>query len=468
MFDLTQRVLKFIRDEHLIEPHESVLIGASGGIDSTALLYVLHTLSDTIPFSLAVAHVNHMLRGGESERDEAFVEDVAGALSLPFHVKRVDVKELTKNSGKSVQHAGRDARYDFFRELTEAYRYDRIAIAHNRDDQVETFVLRVIKGTGLRGLSCIPVKRGRIIRPFLETTRQEIEGFVHEKGIGYVEDSSNIKDAYERNYVRHRILPSMERLNPRVHSRIMSLLGDLTRLNERLERQAEAFLQAHLSKGDDGFALPVDHLTACDEETRFRALSLVLGELSPGFIALREHMGLIEKVLASSRPNSLAALPSGIAVRKEYGRIICTTDPIPAKVPDIFTLQFGHNRIEPLGLSLDVSQSDRIPSEFPDERYLAFLDAAKACDLMVRTFRDGDRFTPLGMTKAVKLKDYFISRKIPRWARRNIPLLITGDTIAWVVGERIDDRFKVTYQTAKVLVVRARKLSARSGEPVEI
>lgn len=459
---LPQRVLRFIRHEHLIEPHESVVVGVSGGIDSTVLLCVLHSLTDIIPFRLAVAHVNHMLRGEESERDEAFVRALAAELSLSFHVKRVNVKELTKRSGKSVQHEGRDARYDYFRELAEAHGYSRIAVAHNQDDQVETFVLRVIKGTGIRGLSCIPVKRGPIIRPFLTTTRKEIEQYVTEMNIRYVEDSSNRKDTYERNYVRHRILPPMGTLNPKVHRRIMDLLGDLTKVNERLNREASAFVEAHVSKEAKGIAMPVKELMVCDEETRFRALSLILGQLAPGFIALREHIGLIEKVVASSSPSSFAVLPSGIIARREYEVLICTTAPAPIPVPQAFNLEPGHNRIEPLGMTFDVALSDQAPSEFPADRYVAFLDAEKVSHLTVRTFRNGDRFTPLGMRNSVKLKDYFISRKIPRNARRDIPLLVTGDCIAWVVGERLDDRFKVTDETTKVLAVTARKLSTYS------
>lgn len=462
MTDLSDRVLTFIRSEHLIEPNESVLVGVSGGIDSTALLSVLDSLKDVIPFKLALTHVNHMLRGPESERDESFINDLAGRLGLPLHIKRVNVQDLAKSSGKSIQHAGRDARYDYFTELARTHGYKRIAIAHNEDDQVETFILRVIKGTGVRGLSCIPVKRGLIIRPFLDVTRKEIEQYVMEKGIRYVEDSSNAKDAYERNYVRHRILPIMEGLNPTVHSRIMSLLGDLTQLNERLDREAGTFLEAHATRTDKGIFLPVKQLLECNEEARFRALSLVLSDLAPGFIALREHMRLIEKVLASSRPSSFAVLPFRITARREYGRLLFTTASALPQISEIFTLKPGPNVIEPLGIAVDITFFDHAPSVFPADRYTAFLDAESVSDLGIRTFRDGDRFFPLGMENAVKLKDYFISKKIPRHGRRHIPLLVVGDSIAWIIGERMDDRFKVTAQTRKVVAVTVRKLSTSS------
>lgn len=459
MLSLPDRVLTFIRKEHLIEPDESVLVGVSGGIDSTALLSVLHSLKDAIPFRLALAHVNHMLRGRESERDEAFIRDLADRLNLPLHIKRMNVQGLAKDSGRSIQHAGRDARYGYFTELVRTHDYQRIAVAHNENDQVETFMLRVIKGTGVRGLSCIPAKRGPIIRPFLKTTRREIERYAAEKGIRYVEDSSNAKDAYERNYVRHRILPAMEGLNPTAHSRIMNLLGDLTQLNERLDAEAATFLTVHLSRAGAEAVLPVKQLRECNEETRFRALSLVLGELAPGFIALREHIRLVEKVLASSRPSSLAILPVGITVRREYDRLIFTTAFTTPEISETFALHPGQNRIEPLGIAVDISFSGRAPSPLPADRFRAFLDAGSVSDLYMRTFRKGDRFFPLGMKNAVKLKDYFISRKIPRHERSRIPLLVIGGSIAWVVGERLDDRFKVTALTTEVAAVEVRKLS---------
>ena len=322
-----------------------------------ALLSVLHTLRGVIPFDLAVAHVNHMLRGQESERDEGFVREVANHLSLPMHVIRVDVHSLAKRSGKSIQHAARDARYDYFAELAQTHGYQRIAIAHNQDDQVETFLLRVIKGTGVRGLSCIPVRRGPIIRPFLNTARREIEQYATENGIRYVEDSSNRKDAYERNYVRHQILPPMEVLNPTVRSRIMSLLGDLTQLNERLDREAQTFLNTWMP-GNGELSLPIGQLIGSSEETRFRVLSVLLGKLLPGFIALRQHIRLIEKVLMSSRPSALAVLPSGITVCREYDKLVFTVATTPSQVFETFPLHHGHTVVEPLGISVDINLVD--------------------------------------------------------------------------------------------------------------
>ena len=157
--DLETELFQLIRKERLIEPGERVLVGVSGGIDSTTLLHLLAALRQRIPHELALAHVNHLLRADEAERDETFVRDLGMRLSMPVHVRRVDVKTEAKASGRSVQHTGRDVRYAYFEALAVEFAYDRVAIAHNLDDQVETFILRMVKGTGIRGLSAIPIKR---------------------------------------------------------------------------------------------------------------------------------------------------------------------------------------------------------------------------------------------------------------------------------------------------------------------
>jgi tRNA(Ile)-lysidine synthase len=181
-------------------------LGISGGIDSTTLLFVLLEIQKTIDFELGLAHINHMLRGKESERDEEFVRELAGRLCLPLYVERVHVKEIAVEKGLSIQHAGREARYSFFNGILRQHGYNKIAIAHNLDDQIETFLLRAMKGTGLKGLSSIPIKRDAIIRPLLNTYRTDIAEYAARHAIAFVEDSSNSKTVYERNYVRNEDL----------------------------------------------------------------------------------------------------------------------------------------------------------------------------------------------------------------------------------------------------------------------
>ncbi len=186
--DLVRKIKKIISQDGLIAEGDRVLIGCSGGIDSVTLLFVLREISHELSFELGIAHVNHLLRGEESDRDEDFVRGLADRFSIPCYIRKVNVKDEARKAGKSLQHAGRDIRYCFFDEMAEQLNFNKIAIAHNLDDQVETFLFRIIKGTGIRGLSSIPVKRGRIIRPFLTIYRSEIESYVETRTIPFMED----------------------------------------------------------------------------------------------------------------------------------------------------------------------------------------------------------------------------------------------------------------------------------------
>lgn len=454
--DFEESVRRTISRERLIDSGDRILVGVSGGLDSSTLLYCLHRLKDTLSIELGVAHVNHQLRGAESERDEAFVRNLAERFSLPFHLHKADVKNIGRKAGMSVQHAGRDVRYAFFSRLAQSEGYGKIAIAHNKDDQVETFLLRVVKGTGLNGLSSIPIKRGPIIRPFLSVYRSEIAAYAASQGIVHVEDSSNLKDTYERNFLRHRVAPLLEQINPRFREKVLLLLADITALDADFDRDAEDFLVHHASGNGVEFRVSLGALKDLHGETRFRVVSRLLARLEPGFIALREHFGLVEKSLSSVRPNTAAILPHNIRVVRVYDEALFTKKPAVKPILEVFKVQAGANAFPPLGVEFDVSLHEKKPEGFGEDRTSVILDADLTGPLTVRTFRNGDRFIPLGMKDQIKLKDYFISKKIPREQRRQIPLLLSGGDIAWVVGERIDERFKVTPGTVRFLRITAR------------
>lgn len=455
MDDLIHRIRDVIHKERLIEPGDRVLLGISGGVDSTTLLFVLREIGQEIPFMPALAHVNHLLRGEESERDEGFIRGLADQLSLSCHVKRINVRDEARRSGKSLQHAGRDVRYSFFDAIADEYNFNKIAIAHNLDDQVETFLLRIIKGTGIRGLSSIPIKRGRIIRPFLTTTRVAIETYAQAHHVPFVEDSSNAKTVYERNFVRREILPLMEKLNPAVRDKVFSLLQDLTVINRAIDRKVDTFLRKELRREGEDVSIKIETLTTLDEEMRYRVLARLLQMVEPDFIPLREHIRLAEKVLCGARPNLSGSLPHGIRVKKVYDRLSFTKKTPPAPIRGVFPIIVGENRLDSLNLALSIDEMKVPPSKLSLEGKTVFLDRDKASNLSVRTFVEGDRFVPLGMDRSVKLKDFFISRKIPREMRRSIPLLLSGKEIVWVIGHRLDERYKITADTTRVLKVTA-------------
>ena len=458
---LAHKVKEVIERECLIEAGERVLVALSGGIDSTTLLYVLREIGGHLPFDLGIIHINHLLRGEESERDERFVRDLAENFSLPSYIYRVDVRKEAKRTGKSLQHAGRDVRYGLFRETAREHGYGKIAVAHTLDDQVETFLLRMLKGTGMRGLSAIPMKRDIIVRPLLGAARREIESYGASRGVPFVSDSSNEKTVYERNFVRKKLIPEMEHLNPAFREKIIGLLYDLTAVNRLFDGKAEEFMALEgESKGGD-ILLPVGSLMRLDEETRFRVMADVLGRMEPGFIPLREHMRQVDRVLAAKRPNVGVTLPSGLRVKRAYDRLTVTRGEAPAPPEDVFPVREGVNKLEDFGLVLDVvflqGQGEN-PPFVPDSR-TAYFDRDKLGELTVRTLRPGDRFVPLGMEAPVKLKDFFMSRKVPREERWRTPLVLSDDHVIWIVGDRVDGRYRATGATERVVRIRAGSLA---------
>jgi len=450
----------------MIGERDRVLVGFSGGVDSATLLFVLREIREKMSFDLAVAHVNHLLRREESERDEAFVRETARRYGVACFVERVDVKACSRSTGLSVQHAGRDIRYRFFNETAEREGYTKIALAHNLDDQVETFLLRLAKGTGIRGLSSIPPSRERIVRPFLTTYRWEIESYATARSIPFVTDSSNDKTVYERNYIRHRVIPLLCELNPAFKEKVVSLLGDLTAMNSFFEEKKRAFTEKNVRMTEGDIRVAVGPLMKLDDETFFRVISGIVAGMAP-VIPLREHTRLVKKVLSSRRPNLRLDLPEHVRVRKTYDNLIFTTKRPAARVTETFPLGEGRTRIAALGMDAIVTVLKKTPSAYPKDNFTAYFDLDKLGPrdrLAVRTFRQGDRFHPLGIGKPVKLKDFFIARKIPLESRRRVPLLVSGDVIVWVVGHRIDERFKLDDSTRGVLKVMVK----RSCQPPSI
>ncbi|MCX8021774.1 MAG: tRNA lysidine(34) synthetase TilS [Syntrophorhabdaceae bacterium] len=465
------KVRKTIEEEALIQKKERVLVCVSGGIDSTALLFALNEISKILDFTIGIAHVNHGLRGYESDRDEKFVEELAVRLSLPFFTSKFDVREYAKRKGISLQHAGREIRYDFFEKIAQSHNFDRIAIGHNGDDQVETFFLRVLKGTGIKGLSAIPIKRGKIIRPFLHIYRSEIEAYVRENRIDYVHDSSNDKLHYERNYIRKEIIPRIEAFNVRAKEKVLNILEEVAAINEMFDNKADEFIARELRYNGDDIYFSLSSFKGIDEEVRFRVTIKTLERMGVDLIPLREHMRQIKNVMTGDRPNLRVSLPKGVRVKRVYDQIIFSKRGETERIEGVFPLSMGENMLYPFGIRLSISYMDRGEVDpFTYDTHIAFLDGEGVKGMYVRTFREGDRFYPLGMEKAVKLKDFFISKRIPKELRRNIPLLvgdITGLTddrgdgedkgskeeILWVIGLRIDERHKVKQGTKKVIKV---------------
>ena len=423
MTAMENQVLAFCRANRLIAPGDQVVCALSGGKDSVALLWCLYLLREKLGFTLSAAHVNHGLRPGEADRDEAFVRQLCQGYGIPLAVGRVQVQAR----GRGVEDAARRARYTFLETLP-----GKIATAHTADDNAETVLMHLLRGTGLAGLGGIAPARGRIIRPMLLITAQEVEGFLHQWNLPHVEDSTNAQGRFLRNRLRQQVLPVLCRENPRFPqgcSRMAMTLRQDGALLDRLARQAGERLT------DSAGALDCAGVMALDPALRRRVLGSFLrqaGTAEPEAV----HIAQAEALAESNSPSAWGEFPSGVVLMRQYGKLVNyhpgpplaeTALPVPGEVRAGGWL--ARCKISPPG-----EKRENSPFTFA----LA-CDTIRQTPLVLRPRRPGDRLCLPGGTKTVK--KLFIDRKIPAAWRDTLPVLAAGDRVLAVAGIGGDVRF---------------------------
>jgi tRNA(Ile)-lysidine synthase len=460
---LLDRVNKTIQRYHLLNRGDRLIVGVSGGVDSMVLLHLLYRYCQPCSISLVVAHVNHGLRPGEAEKEAALVQKESERLGLLFEYGYFDVKAFQKATGCSLQDGARRVRFHFFNSLLKKYRANKIALGQNADDQVETVLLRLIRGAGLQGLKGIlPVREGRVIRPLLEVWREEIESFAKEKGISYLLDSSNLKDRYLRNRVRHHLIPLIEKDYQHGFKEIVLKTSAILREeNDYLEKGAEDAYLKIVHEKEDGLFLRFSEYQRLHEAIQWRVVCKMMNRIHDEEWLLEDQEGLeghlIFEKLRHSPPSFLLELPHGIFLEKRYDEILLRRGRVEVIPPfEVELVSPGRTFIKEIGKEVSIEETSKNDEFRYRDRSLetAFLDYQNLqFPLRIRNFRPGDRFRPLGARGSQKLKEFFIDHKIPRFERPKVPLLLSGGMIAWVIGHRIDERFKVTDSTQKILKI---------------
>lgn len=449
--DFIGKVRATVEKYRMLEGGDTVIVGVSGGVDSVVLLRVLMALRNEYDLSLVVAHLDHGIRGEESRREAGFVQDLARGMGLPFEISVADVPTLAKKQRITLQEAAREARYRFYEEVRKKYNGEKIVTGQTADDQAETILMRVIRGAGLKGLKGIPPVRGGVyIRPLIETSRQEVEKFAGKEGLSFTTDSSNTKDIYLRNKVRRDLIPHLEReYNPGIRVGLTRMASILSREDDYLDREAEEALVGLIKGTGDEFSLDIPRLKAFHEAIGFRILQKVLALVLGGDLRSIKmvHLDGIFRLLTHRAPNKVLCLPQGIYAEKHYTELFIRRGKPPAVFPFEYIVDVpGVTLLEGLGKKL-VTRIERVKRGIPMDidSKVAYLDDDKLVHpLTLRSFEEGDLFVPLGMKGHKKLKDFFIDSKVPKTFRRRIPLLISGGSIAWVVGYRINECFKLT------------------------
>ncbi len=434
----------------LVRRGETIVMAVSGGIDSMVMAELFVRLRASWNLTLAIAHVNHQLRGEESLGDEAFVRQHAERWGIPFYAERVDTYYHAAANRLSKQEAARKLRYQVFERVRTEVNADAVATAHQADDNAETVLLNALRGTGVRGLAGIPVRRepGAIIRPLLFARRAEINIFAQEQGIPFRLDSSNASTEYRRNYLRQNVIPAIEA------SREFDFVTSLNRLS-RLMRQLDTLLSTevhHLLPGvltqDErgGSSLHVSRLRSKPEYLQEAIVLEVLRRLGAEAEAHKVHQVL---ELCDRTTGSQVQLSKDLHVYRNRDR-----------------LEFGTPRLEPplyhevvLGESYSLedfrftlSEPLPRPATLDSTRSVEFVDARRLGNrLVLRSWQEGDWFMPLGMSFKKKLSDYFVDEKVPLRQKHRIPILESNGEIVWICGKRLDDRFKVTEETKDVV-----------------
>ena len=455
-----QRAHRFIAQHRMIQPKETVLVGVSGGVDSLALLYTLHTLHYQIDCQLHVAHLDHSFRE-DSAKDAVYVAAQADRLGIPISSDRIDVPQLMRDQKLSAEVAARRARYRFYECVSERIGATKIALGHHRGDQAETVLMNLLRGAGASGLKGIlPVRDGKFIRPLLTFSRQEIEDFVAQLGLQPRRDATNYHLNHLRNRVRLALIPTLERA---YNSNIQNALNQTAELlqveSDYLEVLAHDAFQAcrRESYAPDTVVLDRCLFQAHHLALRRRILRLAIGEV---FGEVRDlyfnHFESMMNLIDGDAPNTILDLPHGGLFRRAYNRLLIQKSGGSHAPFEYEVTVPGHTLFPLLDAEMVATVVEQpmncTADKFPDGKFQAVFDLDRLqLPLTLRQRRDGDRFHPFGMQGTKKLKDLLIDAKVPQQERQRVPVLMSGTEIIWVVGYRTSEPSKIRTTTKRRL-----------------
>lgn len=452
---IENKVKKYIEKYNLIEKGNHIVVGVSGGADSMMLLHFLDRYKEDYEITLQAAHIHHGMRI-EASRDADYVEKKCSEWNIPFNIHYCRIKEIASEKGITEEEAGRLERYNFFISLTK--QDDKIATAHNKNDQAETLIMRFLRGTDIRGLGGIPPRRDNIIRPLLDLERREIEYYCEINNIRFKDDHTNFMPIYTRNKIRLQCIPYIQE---HMNTNIINTLA----AHSQLYREEEEFLQDYIEEvfrevvciETDKMIVDINRLIKEKLYIQKKLFLHVLSQLSGQtkditLIHIQKVLELLEMQSGKrvSLPYHLTALRQydNIIVLKAYKDIITNYD---------YTLEVGINNIEEINISLNLRfDLPKTVEQTMENMYTKYIDYDKIKDsLHIRTRREGDIINlPIG---SKKLKRFFIDQKVPSDIRNTMPLIVDDNEVVWVIGSRLSSKYYVTDQTTRVLEMKVIK-----------
>lgn len=499
---MEEKVLQYIEERELLKEGDRVLAGVSGGADSVCLLFVLLALrerwacksagakgtatggsQETCKASvdellcIEVVHVHHMIRGAEADEDMAYVEMLCRQHGLACHIVKEPVEQIATEQGLSVEEAGRKIRYEAFERISRERNLNKIAVAHHRDDNAETILMNLFRGSGLKGVSGIPPVRGNIVRPLLNISREEIEGYLNECGIAYRTDSTNLDCDYTRNKVRNELLPYIKKnINAKATEHLVQFGARAGEIDDYFQKKAKILFEKYGRIEQNRVILCLDCLNEEKMELTY-LIRKIVACLASGLKDIgQEHIEQIIKLM-NGRTGGKCQLPGRILVEKSYERCIFSSLE-HCEIIQIAKARTKNSHIgEGMGDYVEVNLTglqDDIPftatfsnakftftvknmkknETFPKKKYTKWFNCDKIkFTLRIRTRENGDYITINSTGGRKKLKDYFIDNKISREERDKMILLAEGSEVLWVTGMRISERYKVDENTTKILEV---------------
>lgn len=450
--------LKTIRENGMFEKGDKVIVAVSGGPDSIALLHVLYRLREELDISLYVAHVNHGLRGIESDEDEEYTRRFCEKLNIEFKSKRVNLNEISKLRNMSSESAGREVRYEFFEELMKEFSAQKIAIAHNANDQAETILMRIMRGTGMDGLIGIrPVRDNIFVRPLINSSRDQIEEYCEKNNLSPRIDKTNLEAIYSRNKVRLQLIPYIqENFNKDIIQVLNRLSYTIKVDNDYLEVVSKEKYKKYCDINKEKVIISKEAFLE-HESIITRIIRLAIHDAVGNLYNFEKiHIYDIIRIQRCSTGKELN-LPSSVYVSNNYGDIVIRRNKkqnIKVNAEE-YILHSGLNVIKDDKIKINIKEITMEEKlDFKHSKWVKYFDYDKINgDITLRFRKDGDRFTPLGMNGSKKLKDLFIDLKVPKEQRDEIPLVCFGGRIAWIVGYRVSETFKVDENTKNILEV---------------
>ncbi|MDR3329545.1 MAG: tRNA lysidine(34) synthetase TilS [Prevotellaceae bacterium] len=436
-------LISYIRSHRLFASRDRLLVGVSGGVDSMSLLHLLLTAG----YHVGVAHCNFGLRGEESDGDERLVLRYCAERRVPYFTTRFSTASHAYSKGISIQMAARELRYEWFEQVADEHGFDKIVVAHNANDEVETFFLNLTRGAGLRGLLGIAAVQGNVVRPLLFAQRSEILDYARDQKVPFREDSSNSDLKYGRNRIRLNVLPELTALNPSFLPTMRSNMAHLGAAQQIINGLTENLRQAACTESDGKLHICIERLPAAHCE-------FWLFELLHGFGFSEPTVSDIAKALEGTSGKVFCS-PTHTLLKDREHLIVSPHEEAPAVELHIGAEGLHGSEVYASGQRLTFRLLDKPPAYSQQGSSVALLDyKSLQFPLTLRTWQAGDSFIPLGMKGAKKLSDFFINSKLNRFEKQHQLLLCSaGGEVAWAVGLRIDNRYRITPKTMQTLMV---------------